>query len=265
MEIAFLVVAVLGLLALSGSASAISTVAPQVQEGVTQNPIPSTWTPSVPSPAQVPMVPSTSANVGAPLLSGAAQIGTQVSTQALQQSGAIAGIGLTAATAGIAAGVGVLVGIASSLLAAHAARLKGATNENNAVDTYIPVFDSFIQQLVAAYNSGQCTAAQAAQACQQFDQYIYQAFRRLVGAPGTAWNDTIGMGGQCNSGCTVGCCIYFGDLGPPLNDISYVLGFPTSKWGRGDPRINGRTVTVPKVYPSKYSSFTRALYTVTLK
>jgi hypothetical protein len=74
----------------------------------------------------------------------------------------------------------------------------------------------------------------------------------------------VGMAGQCNKSCTVGCCVYFGDLGPVLNNISYVLGYPTGKWGAGDPRISGRTITVPTVYPSTYSSFTRPSYRITL-
>lgn len=261
MEVAFFVIAVLGLLALSGSASA--TAAPQAT-AYTSSPPPAPWQPSIPSTMGAPMVPSTSSNMTGQIFSGSAQVGTQVATQAVKATG-LAGVGLTAATAGIAAGVGIIVGIATSLLQAHEARLHGATNENKAVDTYIPVFDSFVSQLVQAYNSGQCTAQEAATAAQQFDRYIYNAFRSLVGPPGTAWNDQIGMSGQCNKSCTVGCCVYFGDLGPVLNNISFVLGFPTGKWGQGDPRISGRTVTVPKVYPSKYSTYTRPLYTVTLK
>jgi hypothetical protein len=50
--------------------------------------------------------------------------------------------------------------------------------------------------------------------------------------------------------------------------VSNVLGFPTSGYSTDYAKrllIRGRTVTVPKVYPSKYTSYTRALYTVTLK
>jgi hypothetical protein len=209
------------------------------------------------------MTPSTGANVTGQVLQGSAQIGTTVASQAVKSTG-LAGVGLTAATAGIAAGVGIIVGIATTLLAQHKARLQGAKNENAAVDQYVPVFDSFVKSITAAYNAKQCTAAQAAQVCQQFDQALYQTFRGFVGQPGTSWNDQTGMAGKCDKTCTVGCCVYFGDLGPVLNNISFVLGFPTGKWGSGDPRISGRTITVPKVYPSKYSSYSRELYTLKL-
>jgi hypothetical protein len=205
------------------------------------------------------MVPSTGANINGQLFSGAAQIGTSVSNNALK---GVSGASIVVPVVGVA--IAVAAAVAAALLAAHQARLHGATDENKAVDQYVPVFDSFVSQLVQAYNSGQITAAIAAQTAQQFDRYIYNAFRALVGKPGTAWSDSVGMAGQCNASCTVGCCIYYGDLGPVLNNISYVLGFPTGKWGQGDPRISGRTVTVPKVYPSKYSSYTRQLYSVTL-
>lgn len=263
MEIAFLVIAVVGLLALGGGGGRISggiNVAPPAQPP--QDLPPQPYTPTLSPTAGPPMVPSTGVNINNQLFSGSAQIGTQVSTQAVKSTG-LSGVGLSAATAGIAVGAGIIVGLAESLLAAHKARLQGAKNENAAVDQYVPVFDSFISSLLQAYNSRQITAAQAASTAQQFDRYIYNAFKSLVGAPGTAWRDEIG--GPCDKGCTVGCCVYYGDIGPVLNDISFVLGFPTGKWGAGDWRISGRTVTVPKVYPSKYSPYTRAQYTITFQ
>lgn len=261
MEIAFLVIAVIGLLALTGSAQAQS-VSPQA---VSYQPPPTPWRPSLPSSTGAPMVPSTGANVSGQLFSGAAQIGTQVGTQAVKASGAVAGLGLTAATAGIGAAVGIVVSVAAALLKAHQARLKGAKNENQALDMYIPVFDSFVSQLAQAYNSRQTTAADAAAAAQQFDRSLYNSLRALTGGPGTAWNDVTGMAGKCDKGCTASCCIYFGALGPVLNDISSVLGFPTGKWGGSDSgRISGRTITAPKIFPSKYSSFTREAYTLNL-
>ena len=262
MEIAFLVIAVLGLLALTGggnvsgslsSSGGIGSVPPPPQPY--QDPS-QPLSPTLPTPTGPPMVPSQSANVDGALISGGASVGTSV----------LAKTGLEAAKAIpiVGAVVAVAAAIASALLAAHKARLQGATNENMAVDQYVPVFDSFVKQTTQAYNSKQITAAQAAQICQQFDHYIYQTFRAFVGKPGTAWNDSTGMSGKCNKSCTVGCCVYFGDLGPVLNNMSYVLGFPTGKWGAGDPRISGRTITVPKVYPSKYSKLSRDLYTITL-
>ena len=267
MEIAAIVIAIIGLLALSGGMSAHASYTPQQMP---QGP-PVPWQPTPTYNAGVPMVPSTGANTTGQIFTGVAQIGTKVATQAVQSGqqdnsdGSGGGGGnSTMATLAIAAGAAIITGIVTSLLQAHAARLRGATNENQAADHYVPVVDSFISSIVNAYNSRQATAAQCASGLQQFDQQLYQSMRGLVGAPGTAWNDTNGMAGKCDKTCTVSCCLYFSDLGPALNNISYVLGFPTGKWGSGDPRISGRTVTVPKVFPSKYSNYTRALYSVTL-
>lgn len=266
MEIAAILIAVVGLLALSSGGMGVRLpgigTTPPPTPPPEQPPTP--WTPTAASPYPVPMVPSQTSNVDGQIFSGVGAVGTSVATQAIKSSGA-SGIAGTAATVGVAAGVGIVVGIITSLLSAHKARMQGAKNENQAVDQYVPIFDSFVKQLVAAYNSKQGTAAQVATAAQQMDQFIYQKFRSFVGQPGTAWDDTQGMAGKCNKSCTVGCCVYFGDLGPVLNNISYVLGFPTGKWGAGDPRISGRTITVPKVYPSKYSSYSRELYTITLR
>ena len=273
MEIAFLVIAVIGLLALTGGGNIGGGLSVRTAGGPQPLPDPSggyanstagdVWTPSPAPISHVPMVPSQTSNVDGQIFSGVGSVGTQIAAKSITQNLGT-GIGATAATAGIAAGVGIIVGIATTLLAQHKARMQGAKNENAAVDQYVPIFDSFVRQLVAAYNAKQCTAAQAANAAQQMDHYIKQTFQSFVGQPGTSWNDTIGYQGQCNKQCTVGCCVYYGDLGPVLNNISFVLGFPTGRWGQGDPRISGRTITVPKVYPSKYSPYTRELYTLRL-
>lgn len=258
MELAFLVIAVIGLLALS-SASGGGSVSGQVQYRPASGGPPQTWSPTPAQQFQAPMTPSTSAALEGSLLSGAAQIGTQANQQSVNNGDRSQTEG-----AAIGAGIGIAVSIVASLLAAHAARLKGATNENQAVDQYIPVFDSFVKQLETLWNNGTASAQQLATAAQQFDRYLQNAFRNLVGPPGTAWNDSSGMSGLCDKSCTVGCCVYYGDLAPVLNNISYVLGFPTGRWGQGDPRISGRTITVPKVYPSKYSQYSRGMYSITL-
>lgn len=265
METAFFVVAILGLLALSSNAQAQSKPAPSPGVSFTPppqqqpQPAPQPWTPAPAPPAQIPMVPTTGSNVTGQLFTGAASIGTSVATQSAQSAGMS-----VASVAAIGAGIGVVVGIATSLLAAHKARLQGATNENQAADKYVPVFDSFVQSIANAYNSKQASASDCATALQQFDQYLYTQMQALAHGPGTSWNDSVGKAGKCNKSCTVSCCLYWQDLSVVLNDMSYVLGFPTGKWGAGDPRINGRTITAPKVYPSKYSKYSREIYTVTL-
>lgn len=166
----------------------------------------------------------------------------------------------------IGAAVGAAQSLITQLLGQHAARLKGATNENNAALQIVPTFDSFVQTMVQYINTGLVPKAQAAQALASFDQQIYQQLRSLVGAPGTAWSDSMGMAGRCDKTCTVGCCLYYSDLGPPLSLLRLALGDSSGAWGAGDPRISAdyRTITVPKVYPGKYSSYSRPLYTVTI-
>lgn len=276
MDIAFLVIAVIGLLALSSGGSVSGSLG--VQTNAPVNPLgnvpgpttapapvyvgpsapppgPTTYTPTAAPAFNPPMAPSTQTNVNSTqLLSGSTAIATALLP--LMHLGAAAGP--------IGAAVAAISAIALALLKAHQQRLTDAKNENAAVDQWLPVFDSFVTSVVNAYNSGQISASDAAQISQQFDQTLYSKFRSFVGQPGTAWNDQSGMAGKCDKTCTVGCCVYFGDLGPVLNNISYVLGFPTGKWGQGDPRINGHTITVPQIFPSKYSSYSRAQYTVTL-
>ena len=168
----------------------------------------------------------------------------------------------------VGAAVGATVATVKSLfnqLAQHKARMAGATNENNAALVLVPVMDSFLNTVVNGENSGQYDNPSAAAALAAFDQYLYAKLRGLVGAPGTAWSDQSGIAGKCDKTCTVGCCLYFGDLGPPLSLVRYVLGDAGGRWGAQDPRLSGRTVTVPKVYPGKYSSYTRPSYTVTIQ
>jgi hypothetical protein len=119
MEIAFLIIAVIGLLALTGGGNVSANIQPNY---VTANPPPDPWTPTASSPYQPPMLPSTGANVSGQLFQGAASAGTSIASAA-GKSLALGGI----ATAGIAAGVGIAIGVAASLYAAHKARLQGAS------------------------------------------------------------------------------------------------------------------------------------------
>ena len=90
---------------------------------------------------------------------------------------------------------------------------------------------------------------------------MYTTMKSRVGAAGTAWSDSVGQAGKCNKQCTAGCCIYWGDFAgggaPAYTGINGLIA-AVNNGGK-------RNVTMPKVYPGKYSSFTRPLYTVTLK
>jgi hypothetical protein len=76
------------------------------------------------------------------------------------------------------------------------------------------------------------------------------------------------MSGKCDKTCTAGCCVYYGDLGPPLSLAQIAMGGSGGAWGRGDPRYHqttmGATIDVPEVFASKYGGQDRPGYSVTI-
>ena len=179
----------------------------------------------------------------------------------LAKSGAL-GTGLAASSAIPIAGVviGVAAAIVGPLIAAHKARIAGATNENSHNAEMTALFDQAIPQIVAYWNKTHDKAGTLSE-LNQLQQYMYTTMKSRVGAAGTAWSDSVGQAGKCNKQCTAGCCIYWGDFAgggaPAYTGINGLIA-AVNNGGK-------RNVTMPKVYPGKYSSFTRPLYTVTLK
>src|SRR5277367_4095336 len=101
----------------------------------------------------------------------------------------------SAAAAGFAAGGPIGAGIAGATaaiqqgvqqLAQHTARLKDATNENEALDQVIPAFDADLAAIANAFNTG-TSASDCVSALQLVDTNIYTYLRSLVGKAGTAW------------------------------------------------------------------------------
>jgi hypothetical protein len=169
-----------------------------------------------------------------------------------------------AASLGVAA-----LSIGLNQLAAHSARLQGATSENEAVDAAIPAYDADIAAIASAYNGGSAPASECNQALNMVAQNCYSYFKGLVGKPGTSWIDTGSNPNQptktCNKSCTVSCCVFYDDI---LPGIFNMLAAISTAEGSPSPQNSGvvsSTATIPKVYPGKYSSYTRALYTVPLK
>lgn len=155
--------------------------------------------------------------------------------------------------------IGIAAAIVGPLIAAHKARIAGATNENSHNAAMTALFDQAISQLVSYWNRSHDKAGTLSE-LQQLQQYMYTTMKSHTGAAGTAWSDSVGQAGQCNRQCTAGCCIYWGDFaggGSPA--YTGINGFAAAVQNGGR-----RSVTMPKVYPSKYSSFSRPLYTVTL-
>lgn len=153
-------------------------------------------------------------------------------------------------------------------LTQHSARLTGAKNENQAADQAIPAYDADIKQVVASYQAGQITAAQAISALQSVDANIKAYLKSQVGAAGTAWDGS----GNCNKSCTVGCCIYYNDLhsgivGPdPAVQGGKIMDGAT---GLIPLIASGKAGTcwIPEVYPPSdkaYGNYTRAGYNITV-
>lgn len=171
----------------------------------------------------------------------------QISTGSIVATGASVGgsavasaAGLGAAAGPIGAGIGALVGIIASLWAAHDARVKGATEENEIVGSALSTWDAGMQQIFAAANSGQITGQQGAQLVSQLMASYWSAVAQAKGLPGVA--DSSNSGGncgsytpgqttrctpsgapKCNKQCTVGCCVGCNDLYPSSLDAIAVL------------------------------------------
>jgi hypothetical protein len=151
------------------------------------------------------------------------------------------------------------LGILSSQLAQHTARLQDAANENAALDLVIPAYDADLKAIQSAFNSG-TSPDECVQALTLVDQNIYAYLQKQVGKPGTAWSGVagncagVGRSAACDKSCTAGCCVYYNDLDPGIKCcIAAIQG-------------GGGTATIPKVYPPSnkaYGDFSRPLYTLT--
>jgi len=164
---------------------------------------------------------------------------------------------------------GTLAKLGITELLQHSLRLKNAKTENAAIAGVVAPYDQDLQAIVNAYNSGAADPATCVAALQQLDSRIYNQLRSGTitagGAPipGTAWSDSVGLAGKCNKQCTAGCCVYFGDLGPPLSLAQIAMGGKGGRWGTNDPRWKGNgLIVVPEVFASKYGGQDRPSYTI---
>ena len=187
------------------------------------------------------------------LISTAAGIGgTSIATAA--GAGSLAGP--------IGAGVGVLVGVIAGLFAAHDARKKGAQNENQAVNAFLPAFDGSMQAIFQAANSGSISATDAISACQQVLQQWWASMAPWQTGPGTGDASHGGANcaalaaaqakkNQCNKSCTAGCCVGCMDLYPGVMNAIAVF------------QAGGGTANFPQVFGSSYGASGRAGYSLT--
>ena len=197
------------------------------------------------------------------LLSTAGAVGTTIGVSSLA-----AGTALGSFAGPIGAGVGALVGIIAGLFEASAARAKGAKEENQAINEYLPSWDSGLQQIFAAANSGQITGAEAASLVPSLMSAWWQAAAQFKGLPGVADASNGGAncgtyipgqtqacsptgGPGCGKSCTAFCCVGCNDLMPSAQYAIYLFGLPT-----------GGQLNVCTVYSSKYGASQRNGYTL---
>lgn len=129
------------------------------------------------------------------------------------------------------------IGLAS--LTAHTARVRGATNENEACAQFAPAVQADLQEVAQALNDGQISSQDAINFLMQVDYYLYSELKSNVGAAGTAWESgpggcldgttnnsqvleggkfvSPGPYGSCGKTCTVSCCIYYSYWEPALD------------------------------------------------
>lgn len=198
--------------------------------------------------------------------------------QALELAAPVAGIATSAATATalgsfagpVGAAVGAIVGIIGSLFAAHAARAAGAKTENEAINAYLPAFDSGLQMIFQQANNGTLTASDAISACQQLLAQWWSNIAPYQSGPGRAdashggtncGNGTLNSAGPCsgtpagppcNKSCTAGCCVGCQDLYPTILQAMQVFSNP-----------KGGTITACNVAGSSYGATGRPSYQLT--
>ena len=205
---------------------------------------------------------------GPQALTVASQAAGKLTTSLLTSSATSGGSGATgiAAFAGpIGVGIAVIGAVIGGLWAAHAARAKGAKNENAAMNSAVQAFDASIKAIFNAANSDDPSkyidANTAIQALQQTLQSYWAAMAQYQTAPGTSDESHGGTNcasvraksTPCDKKCTASCCVGCVDLEPSIMDAIAVF------------QQGGGTVNVRKVFGSKYGGAERAAYTLTYK
>jgi hypothetical protein len=196
------------------------------------------------------------------LISTATGVGVTAGLTAASNAGIIS-IGSAAGPIGAAAAA--VVALIAGLWSAHNARAKGAKNENAAMNSAVIAFDGSLKAIFQAANAGQITAQQAIQYCQQVLQMYWQGMAPYMTGPGASdgshggtgcqnvvvCNQQSPPGLQCSKSCTAGCCVGCDVLTPTILQAIQIF------------QKGGGTLTVCKVYGSKYGGQTRESYSLT--
>lgn len=278
----------LALLLLGGAAAAVT-----VYGAFKKSPAPAVSNlPGQPAPTYSPNYPSynpaPSSLVAAPSMGTieagvgltAASTGLNMYQQSQQRGDGGGGGGSATATAAIA-GVAIVGAVFGALMAAHAQRVKQATDENSAVNLGVKGFDADVANIANAVNTKQITAGQAI-------QYILQAKANFwalcsphiqpgrngcqsgAACPGGQVGDKatapevwiLGKGTGRPTGCTTGQCACTGSIGAACcvgcNCINGATANLIALWSSGKTGTTG----VCKVFASKYGGQDRPAYLV---
>lgn len=144
--------------------------------------------------------------------------------------------------------LGPLVGlIGGALFGASAKRAAEAKSENAAVNQLVPSAIQGIQSIVAAVNTGQMDVPTASAQLDSIVSTFQQTIQQFANTPGSAMrpcavDSACGIGGvQCNTGCTIGCCVLCTWLSPTVCKVKNLLASPT-----------GGTIQIPSMVGSHY-------------
>jgi hypothetical protein len=208
--------------------------------------------------------------LGAPVNAGGiAASGAGVATTAIASSSAFSGTWVGAAAGPIGAAVGLVVGVIAALWSAHEARAKGATTENQFLNSAVTAFDGSLKAIFQAANAGQISASDAISMLGSLMPTFWASVANYQHLPGTADASHGGVNcgtyipGQttpctpsgapaCNKSCTASCCVGCHDFMPTVQYAAYIFSQP-----------NGGSLNVCEVYGDHYGLNDRAQYTLT--
>lgn len=150
-------------------------------------------------------------------------------------------------------------------------RAREATSENQAVDAFIVRgFDPGIVQVVNGYNRAQLSAAEAVNLLDQLWKNFWAEVSSQI-QPGRngcqngaaidyspAHPPTISASQSCGGSWGAACCVATQVIGSSIGRLQQAIIYVDSNGG-------SKTVVISKVFPSKYSNFSRPAYSVTVQ
>jgi hypothetical protein len=179
------------------------------------------------------------------------------------QTGEGFGAGLGAAAGPIGAAIGIIGSVVGGLLAAHTARVAGATAENSGINNIVPAFDADLREINAAYRAGQISSTMAVTYLSQVHDQYWQYMGQFAGKPGVGMRPCpsgqvggpMGKGGctsgqpLCDKGCTAGCCVGCSAINGSIANCIWAV----------QTKYHG-PVAVCEVFGSKFGAIDRAGY-----